>query len=251
MSAEQFVLGIETSTPRTSICLLGDAGGVVESSFQLPGGPSAHLVPMIDRMVADLGIERARIVAVGAGVGPGSFTGLRVGLATAKGLAIGLDVPSWGFPSLELLSANASMPGGLVLPLLDARKGQAFAALYAVRGEGRELLWGPLAAAPEELPDLQGEGRVVVLGTGLGAFRERLEARFSGRADFLPETAWYPRSLTVARMTAAAFANAGRPRGFTDRLDPVYGRKSEAELGYEQRIAGLEGRRAEGASDDR
>jgi tRNA threonylcarbamoyladenosine biosynthesis protein TsaB len=237
MTTERFVLGIETSTPVSSVCLLGDAGGIVESSFRVPDGPSGHLLPVLDRMVADLGIERSRIVAVGAGIGPGSFTGLRVGLATAKGLAVGLDLPTWGFPSLEVLAANCPVHDGLILPILDARKGQVFAALYRAEGGDASLVWGPVAATAEELPDLPNGGRAMILGSGIGVYRERLASRFGGRGDFLPETTWWPRGAVVARMAAAAFAAAGEPAGFTDRLDPVYGRRSEAELGYDRRMA--------------
>ena len=150
------VLGFDTSMPVTAACVVpGD------------GDPVCSPVPDAARLTARAGalggavapacalLERARsgwddVRAIAVGVGPGTFTGLRIGVATARGLAQGLGVPLHPVSSLEALAAGlaaAAAPGRPLLPLIDAKRSQVFASLYRA-GEPLEQVWGPAGPRP-------------------------------------------------------------------------------------------------------
>ncbi len=153
------IVGIDTSTAVTSACVMPAAGEPVSTPPPEPArllGPpehSAELLPLLAELLERAGTEWDAVSAIAVGVGPGTFTGLRIGVATARGLAQGLRVPLHPVSSLGALAAGlaeGAAPGRPLLPLIDAKRGQVFAALYRA-GDPLAREWGPVALAPAEL----------------------------------------------------------------------------------------------------
>jgi tRNA threonylcarbamoyladenosine biosynthesis protein TsaB len=171
------VLGFDTSTSATSVCLLatgGEAHEVVPAPEEL-ARPPAHgreLLPRVHEVMERAGAGFGDLSAVAVGVGPGTFTGLRVGIATARALA---HANGLGVHPVSSLAALAEGIGGpLRLAVIDARRKEVFAALYDEDGER----WEPFVATPEELVKRVREAALTPLATGDGSvrFRQVLEA---------------------------------------------------------------------------
>jgi tRNA threonylcarbamoyladenosine biosynthesis protein TsaB len=129
------VLGIETSTRRGSVALLDDAGEVFSLEHEKQNAHAETLLPLVERVLAETGSTRSSLDRLAVGVGPGSFTGLRVGIALAQGMALGLDRPLVGIGSLQAIARGA--PAGdprVRVVALDARRDELFVAAYAPDG---------------------------------------------------------------------------------------------------------------------
>jgi tRNA threonylcarbamoyladenosine biosynthesis protein TsaB len=153
------IVGFDTSLPVTSACVLRADGRAFATPPPPPerllGRPehSAELLPALAELLEEAGVDWPQVRALAVGVGPGTFTGLRIGVATARGLAHGLGIGISPVPSLAALAAGLA-EGGVaehhpLLPLIDARRRQVFAALY--QRPGAEPEWGPVALDPKEL----------------------------------------------------------------------------------------------------
>jgi tRNA threonylcarbamoyladenosine biosynthesis protein TsaB len=170
------LLGFDTSTAATAVCVLRSDGQAFEhvpppERLAEPPGHARELMPAIARALADAGVDWGDLDAVVVGVGPGTFTGLRIGVATARGLGQAHELPLRPVSSLRALGAAIEEP--LALPVIDARRGELFAALYA---DGLEV-WPPFVAPPERLAERIGAhgGRPLVAGDGSVRFRHVLE----------------------------------------------------------------------------
>jgi tRNA threonylcarbamoyladenosine biosynthesis protein TsaB len=166
------LLGLDTSTPAASACVLGADGQAFEVSPapERLGRPPAHaseLMPTVAEAMERAGADWSDLDAIAVGVGPGTFTGLRIGIATARALATAAGLPLRPVSSLGALAAG--MDADLRLPLIDARRGELFAALF----DGGRELWPPFTAAPEDLVGRLREGGFRPLAAGDGSLRFR------------------------------------------------------------------------------
>lgn len=216
---------LDTATSSPSLALLRDDDPAAELWLSARPETGRRVLEAAHHLLGAAGAEVRDIERIVVGVGPGGFTGLRIGIATALGLGQALDAPVVGASSLEALAlavADRAGPGAVVCPALDARRGELFAALYrAGPAGGLEELMAPAALVPEDLAALVAErtaGEAVhVAGDGLGAHPVGL-----GRAPFAPEEGvGGPRAVDLARRVAAG---AGRP------ARPVYARLPDAEV---------------------
>ena len=171
------LLGIDTSTSAASACVVRADGGWFEVAppperLQQPPAHATELMPAVADVMSRAGVGWADLDAIAVGVGPGMFTGLRIGLATARGLAGASGVPLRPVSSLAALAAG--IEDQVRLPLIDARRGELFAALY----DGEERVWPPFAVAPDDLAARLREDEFTPLAAGDGSvrFREVLEA---------------------------------------------------------------------------
>jgi tRNA threonylcarbamoyladenosine biosynthesis protein TsaB len=167
---------MDTSTSAASACVLRADGEVFEiapppARLQDPPAHASELMPALADVMARAEVGWGDLDAIAVGVGPGTFTGLRIGLATARALASANGLPLRRVSSLAALAAGIEAP--LRLPLVDARRGELFGALY----EGSERLWAPFAAPPEELVERLRDGgfRPLAAGDGSVRFRGMLE----------------------------------------------------------------------------
>ncbi len=164
------VLGIETSTSQASVALLERGKVVVTRAHARPKQSAERLLPLIAELLSEAGWARTSVTRIGVAVGPGSFTGLRVGIACAQGLSLGLDVPLVGVSSLAAMArAVPEVVTGLRCAVLDARRGEVFAAAYRAGPRAAEAL-APLAVAvgsARELLAAQLPAPLVWIGSGL------------------------------------------------------------------------------------
>lgn len=229
-----WLLALDTSTPHTALALgrvdpVARAAELVRhATFDDSGAPaSAQLSPRIAGLLAEAGVAAREIGAVACGRGPGMFTGSRVALATAKGLALGLGCPIFGLSTLAAL-AGEEVERGPVLALLDARRGDVYAASFAARERGLVRL-GEDRCCPLEhvLADMSEELRAQVrpVGPGVVAHGEALPAELRARA--VPAAGVSAPGLWRAAACAALHAEPDDLAA----LDAIYLRASYAELG--------------------
>jgi tRNA threonylcarbamoyladenosine biosynthesis protein TsaB len=181
------ILGLDTATPATVVAVLPGDGEPVErrhepASGERPGH-ATRILPLAQDALAAVGAGFADVRRIGVGVGPGTFTGLRIGVATARALAQATDADLVAVSTLEALAAAAGTDRA-VLAVLDARRGEAFAAAFR---DGERLV-APVAVAPEGLAALADPRHAPWLAVGDGAirFRDRLETAAEVPADASP-----------------------------------------------------------------
>lgn len=225
------LLAIDTSS-LVLTCALADTDRLTaEWTVQKRLTHSEQLIPHMEGMLREAGAEKKDITAVACAVGPGSFTGLRIGLATAKMCARIWDVPLIGVDTLEGLAWNMAGADAFILPLADAQRGNVYAALYGAF----ETLWleKPAAAAPiGEVIEaaVRHGGTVIAVGEGADMYKDALLA--AGIRIALPQN----RCCRAGSIAMAALVRW--KEGWTDdpmTLVPNYIRRSEAEVLWEQR----------------
>lgn len=192
------MLAMDT-TGRVCTVALSEAHGLLgEYSLGLERAHSRWLHPAIAQLLEDTGTFAGRISAVAVSAGPGSFTGLRIGMATAKALAYALAIPVIPVPTLDVLGRVAGPGTGLVSPVVPARRGQVYAGLY----RGGVPVEGPLvedeAAWLARLALLRED--VLLVGDALDRKEAPLRARLEGALRAAPPSACYPRAGIVAEI---------------------------------------------------
>jgi tRNA threonylcarbamoyladenosine biosynthesis protein TsaB len=167
------VLAIETSTSRAQVALLERGQLVLSRSHARPKQSAEQLLPLIAELLAEAGFPKNSLDRLGVSVGPGSFTGLRVGIACAQGLALGLDIPIVGATSLQAMarSVPVALPG-LRCSVLDARRGEVFVAVHR-SGPRAECVFSPQALPAQSAEaalshEAELEAPLVWIGSGLG-----------------------------------------------------------------------------------
>jgi tRNA threonylcarbamoyladenosine biosynthesis protein TsaB len=227
------VLGIESSTGRCGIGLVREEEVVGECTLGGEGATSDRLHLLIQQLSDGLRVRVEEIGGIAVSIGPGSFTGLRVGLSAAKGLAFALSKPLVGVSSLAAMAWDVPLAAWPVAPALDARKGEIYTGLYSTEDGTPRELGPPLAIRPDEVPDDYRDRPIIFLGTGAALYRDVLARTCGPKARFLlPGRAW-PRPAAIAFLGASRLL-----RGEVDdmaSLVPTYLRPSEAELAGQDR----------------
>jgi tRNA threonylcarbamoyladenosine biosynthesis protein TsaB len=220
------LLALETATRAGGAALLEDGRLVGESRLNIALTHSERLMAVVDRLLQDCGWDAAGLQALAVSVGPGSFTGLRVGAATAKGLALALEIPVVPVPTLDALAATLPFADAPVCPLLDARRGEVYCSLYRWTGAAMARQWEYLALPPEAAA-ARLTPPVIVLGDGVAACRPYLARLGPGLHEADPVHSLPSPAVVGALGAAILAAGGGIP---AERLAPLYLRPSEAEL---------------------
>ena len=222
------VLGFDTATPATAVALLRDDGRAFEARHDpAPGerpGHAQRLLALIERVMAESELGWDRIGRLAVGTGPGTFTGLRIGVSTARALAQARDLPLVGVSTLRTLAAGAreAMPEAqLVLAVLDARRGEAFAAAW----EDAKQVLAPAALAPDALADAVAKLPATPLAVGDGAVKFRGTLERAGAA--IPADGSPLHRVAARHLCRIA---AGVQAGSRDAVLPEYLRLPDAEL---------------------
>lgn len=216
------ILGIDTAASGCGVALTEGETPLVECVERVGRTHSARLMPLVEAALDAAGRGRADVEGIAVTVGPGSHTGLRIGLATAKALAFGLGVPAAGVGTLEALAYGAGPRPGLVCPLLDARRGRVYTALYRWEDGRLSEVEGPrLAEAADWFAGLAGRNRdVLFTGDGVAVHGPAAAEIVGARAALAPPFAAGVRPAAVA---ALGFRRLARePRGGPEALVPLY-----------------------------
>lgn len=225
------LLTVDTATTVCSVALTDGDDLLAESLLVTGSGATAWLGPAVEQLLADTGVPLNELAGFGVSTGPGSFTGLRVGIAFVKGLAMATGKPAAGFSSLDLLARNLASASLPVCPMLDARKGEVYTALYDCRDEPRLIEEACVISPAAFLERLTRP--TLFLGDGALRYRELITARLGGWALFAPSHLHRPRAAAGAELAREALA-AGTDCS-PHLLMPCYLRLSEAELAKKTR----------------
>ena len=220
------LLTVDTSTTACSVALTEDGRLLGEYLLNLNRTLSERLIRSIDMLLKDAGLVVADLDGFGVALGPGSFTGLRIGVATVKGMALATGKPVAGFSSLAMLAMNLPWAAYPVCPMFDARKQEIYAAVYRCRDLPEPVIADSVAPPDAFLERVAGPA--IFIGDGAVRHREVITSRLGDRAMFAPPSLHLPRASAGDLLVREAFAK-GSIVPLAD-LAPVYIRPSEAEL---------------------
>ncbi len=210
------ILCIDTSGRTCSCAICEDERAICERTLDEGLTHSETLMPLIDALFAESGLDIRDTNVVAVVNGPGSFTGIRIGICAAKGFAQTLGIPAAEIDTLELLAKNAEGFDGLIVPMLDARRGQVYAALF----ENGKRFCEDMAAPVEDIVSLVGSRRAVFLGDGAEALKDKI-------SELKPDAEFGDCNYPLAKNAAAIALHAQK----TDAkgIMPNYLRESQAE----------------------
>ena len=225
------LLALDASHMTGSVAVTRGSDPLHEIVFDASDTHSATLMPAVDECLTAAGTAIKDIDLFVTVIGPGSFTGLRIGLATVKGFAAVSGRPVAAVGSLELIAAAESFSGAFIVPLIDARRGEVYTAMYDISGGQPAEILPPFASAPGSLASRIEEAGYIdglmVCGSGLDNYREELEESFPGGTLF-STTEWTP--PTAALAAALALDRDAVPYEKLSALEPLYVRPPDAKL---------------------
>lgn len=222
------VLGIESATPVAGVAVVNGDIILAERMVNNQRTHSVNLLPMIKASIEEAGITPGDLNGIAVSSGPGSFTGLRIGMSTAKTLAQVWGLPVVGISTLDALAYPLEGLNNLICPVLNARKNEVYTSVYD-GSQGFTRVYGPTAVSPEELAEFLGKYRrgVTFLGDGVPVYKEVLKGLVD-RASFAPAAASFPRGAGVAELGITELLKGGGVDPL--QLIPGYIRLSEAEV---------------------
>jgi tRNA threonylcarbamoyladenosine biosynthesis protein TsaB len=227
------ILGIETATLQVG-CALGGVEGTLGSFHAAHGRKHAEtLAPAIEFVCRAVGIGLDEVSVVAVDIGPGLFTGLRVGVATAKSIAQALRVPMIGLSSLDLLAHQVRWSHSLIVPVIDARRGEVFSATYRrVPGGVQRVGDYRVGTANDLAAEIDGYGEdTLLVGDGAIRYRDVLDG---DRCELAGLGSQYPSATDLVELA--------HPRALREEfvqvseLSPLYLRKADAEINWQSRV---------------
>lgn len=228
------VLGIETSTPQTTVAL-GTEQGLVASALLGPAQATHEVVvPTVEHLLDWAGLRLSSVSGVAVGLGPGLFTGMRVGIATAKTLSQVLGVPVVGLPSLDVLAFSVRHARRLVCATIDAKRGELFYAFYRPAPGGVARATPFEVGSPDNLAaELEAHREdILVVGGGALVYRRTLEEAGS-HVEIGPAALAFPPAGSLVELAVPRFQREEYDRLY--ELSPLYMRKSDAEINWDRR----------------
>ncbi|MDY3974348.1 tRNA (adenosine(37)-N6)-threonylcarbamoyltransferase complex dimerization subunit type 1 TsaB [uncultured Veillonella sp.] len=226
-------LGIETSSAVSSVALMNETGIFNELTIQAGLTHSEQLVPHIELLLKESKVERSELKGIAVSIGPGSFTGLRIGLGTAKALAYALHIPLIGVMTLDGMAYNFYNTEGLIAIMIDAQKKQVYEGLYTWEKGELVCLQGPTIKKREDALQALNERKefVTVLGDGLNKISATLEASYP-HINLAPPHLRVPKASSLLLKALPQFLNG---EDESENLAPYYMRRSEAEVLWDAR----------------
>jgi tRNA threonylcarbamoyladenosine biosynthesis protein TsaB len=231
------VVGIETSTPRTSVAI-GDGQEVLASVSVAGKARQEAVTPALQYLLGTTGVDLDRVGGVAVGIGPGLFTGLRVGVETAKTLAQVLRIPIAGLSSLDTLAYAVRHAHKRIAAVIDGRRGEVFFSLYRAVPGGVVRETDPAVVTPDGLTaELEAVGEdVLAVGNGAMLYRDALEELT--RVEVGTSVSAHPEASVLVELAVPRFLREEFDRPFD--IVPLYLRKSDAEIAWDQRARGAQ-----------
>lgn len=228
------VLAVDTTSNAASVALVEDNILVGEFVLNHKKTHSQEILPMIDEVLHRAGCEASDIDLFAAASGPGSFTGLRIGIATVKGLAHSVNKPVVGIGTLEALAYNLPFCEHIIVPIMDARRNQVYTGAYMWQEGELVELGEPEAISIEECIDSCSDFlETVFMGDGVPVHMEYIKEKLGDKALFAPASCNMQRASSIAMLAMKRADQAESYHG----LMPYYIRKSQAEREREEKLA--------------
>ncbi len=234
------ILGLDTSISVASVAINEDGRIVAEDFYPRQGtaagsgAKSNHaeiILPLIDSVLQRAGIGFTDLTGIAVSIGPGSFTGVRIGLSTTKGLAYGTGMPAVGISTLQAIAARVAGFEGMVCSILDARKGEVYAAVFRKHGNQLERLTEdalmPILSFLEELRGLEKTTPCIFIGDGVTAYRSLLQQVSRLQIHIADEEPRPSVAAAIALLSERQFSDQRAVR--LEDLAPVYLRRPECE----------------------
>ena len=226
-----YILGIDTSTMTGSLAIIRDDRLIAEYSVNTKTTHAERLLTSIDLLLQAASLTVQDLDGIAVASGPGSFTGLRIGITTAKSIAYSIQKPIVGVSSLDALAAHYLYSERLLCPILDARKKEVYSAFYRNLEGQIQRVSDYSVIAPENLvKDIQEP--VLFLGDGVTPYRQQLTSLLGDFALFADSAHLLPRGSLVAALGRMRLIGGDSDDCFA--LTPVYIRKSDAEIHWER-----------------
>ena len=219
------ILAVDTATGSCSVAFIKDHRLIAEEVYTAGKTHSRHLMEIIDHILVRCESTPADIDGIAVTRGPGTFTGLRIGLSTVKGLAAAINKPVAGVSSLAALAFPLMWCGNPVVAMIDARRGEIYHARFS-GCEGSETVEKAMVSAPEEVVENLPE-RAILAGSGAVLYRD-LWSRRRSDIRMAPETAHVIRAASVGMLAMDRFEN--QVSNAVEVLVPEYIRKSDAQI---------------------
>ncbi len=225
------VLAVDTSSPQGSVAIVKDGRSLAEMNFWLKSHHSTHVLPAIEILSEKTGIQISRIELFACAVGPGSFTGLRIGIATSLGLATGSSRGIVGVSTLEAVAYPFLQTQLPVAAILDARKGQVYFQTFELdSGGATKAVSDPVSVDPAEAAS-----RIVsptlCVGDGVDLYRDLIAETCGQKALLPPPGMCYHRASVMGVIGQIKYQNFGSDQ----RVEPLYVRASDAEINLESK----------------
>ena len=227
------ILGIESAALVASVAILDEDITIAEYTTNFKKTHSETLLPMLDEIIKMTGIDCSELSAIAVSGGPGSFTGLRIGAACAKGLGLALDLPLIHVPTLDAMALNIYSSDAIIVPIMDARRNQVYTGIYK-NDCNLEIIKDSMAVAIDELfeilKDLDNKEKIkkiIFLGDGVPVFREYIDKNLEIAHDLASANLNRQRASNIAMLGLKMFKE-GKSL-LSDDMRPEYLRKSQAE----------------------
>lgn len=223
------ILAIDSSGLVATVAILEDDQTIAEYTVNYKKTHSQTLLPMLDEIVKMTEFDLSTVDAIAVAGGPGSFTGLRIGAATAKGLGLALNKPLIHIPTVDGLAYNLYGTAGLICPIMDARRSQVYTGLYRFENDEFQVVEQQMAISLQELVEKLNQygEKVTFLGDGVPVYKEELKKELQVEYSFAP--------AHINRQSAAAVGALGMKYYEEGRIEtatehrPDYLRLSQAE----------------------
>lgn len=228
------ILAIDTSGANCSVAIIDEEKVICDFNLSIGTTHSETLLPMIDEVCRTSKIDLSEVDVLACGIGPGSFTGLRIGIATIKGFALAQNKPVIGIPTLDSLANNITTFDGLVCSVLDARNNNVYAGIFKHEDEKVVLQDDYITEDLDTLIEIlrSKNEKIMFVGDGAVSFKQQFKAALNEKALFAPIHLNNQLSSSVAK--AALIRAMNNDFDNADTLNPMYLRKSQAERTFEE-----------------
>ncbi|WP_194610010.1 tRNA (adenosine(37)-N6)-threonylcarbamoyltransferase complex dimerization subunit type 1 TsaB [Clostridium vitabionis] len=222
------ILGIESAALTASVAVVTDGALTAEYTLNMKKTHSQTLLPMIDGMMKMLDIDISSVDAIAVSGGPGSFTGLRIGAATAKGIGLAMEIPLVHVPTIDAMAYTLYGASALICPMLDARRRQVYTGLYRYEDTFTVVEPQRMTTIDRLAGELNRRGeKVIFLGDGVDTCGDEIRARMTAPFSFAPAPSNRQRGAAVAALGEVMFREGKTVSAM--EFAPDYLRKSQAE----------------------